>query len=120
MSKKIIRGDIYFVNLDFEAIGSEQTGKRPVVILQNNVGNYYSPTVIVAPITSKVTVKSKIPTHIIVPSDKYNNLPKISMILLEQLRVIDKSRLGEYVGSLQTNVMELIDKALLISLGIKN
>ena len=91
MKSKINRGDLYYANLeDKEAIGSEQTGIRPVVILQNDWGNFYSPTVIIAPITSKQ--KAKLPTHILLKKSK-DRLEKDSIILAEQIKIIDKERL---------------------------
>lgn len=113
----INRGDIFYADLEENAIGSEQTGIRPVVILQNNIGNIYSPTVIIAPITSKVKVKSKLPTHIFIKGDS-KRLPKNSLILLEQIRVIDKERLRYYVGTLSSKETQEVDKGIIISLGI--
>lgn len=113
----INRGDIFYAALDENPIGSEQTGIRPVVILQNDIGNIYSPTVIIAPITSKVKVKAKLPTHIFVKGDA-KRLPKNSLILLEQIRVIDKERLRYYVGTLSSKEMLEVDKGIIISLGI--
>ena len=114
---EINRGDIFYAVLNEAAVGSEQTGIRPVVILQNNVGNLYSPTVIIAPITSKVKVKSKLPTHIFI-DEKSNGLPKDSLILLEQIRVIDKSRIRNYIGHIGNNDMKEIDIGIIIALGI--
>lgn len=114
---EINRGDIFYAVLNEDAVGSEQTGIRPVVILQNNVGNLYSPTVIIAPITSKVKVKSKLPTHIFIDK-KSNGLPKDSLILLEQIRVIDKSRIRNYIGHIGNNDMKEIDIGIIIALGI--
>ena len=113
----INRGDIFYAALDENPIGSEQTGIRPVVILQNNIGNIYSPTVIIAPITSKVKVKAKLPTHIFIKGDA-KRLPKNSLILLEQIRVIDKERLRYYIGTLNSKEMQEVDKGIIISLGI--
>ena len=114
---EINRGDIFYAVLNEDVVGSEQTGIRPVVILQNNVGNLYSPTVIIAPITSKVKVKSKLPTHIFI-DEKSNGLPKDSLILLEQIRVIDKSRIRNYIGHIGNNDMKEIDIGIIIALGI--
>lgn len=113
----INRGDIFYAVLNEDAVGSEQTGIRPVVILQNNVGNLYSPTVIIAPITSKTKVKAKLPTHIFIKGD-VKKLPKNSLVLLEQIRVIDKERLRSYVSSLNSKEMLEVDKGIIISLGI--
>lgn len=113
----INRGDIFYAALDETYVGSEQTGVRPVVILQNNIGNEFSPTVIIAPITSKVNSKSKIPTHVFIKGYK-NRLKQNSIILTEQIRAIDKMRLKYYIGALDTGELRTVDKALIISLGI--
>ena len=118
MEEIITRGDLYFADLENQVIGSEQAGTRPVVIIQNNIGNYYSPTVIIAPITSKVKIKAKLPTHIILESND-ERLKKKSMILVEQIRVIDKLRLKKYIGALNNAELKSLDKALIIALGIK-
>ena len=107
------RGDIFYADLS-PVVGSEQGGVRPVLIVQNDVGNRYSPTVICAAITSKMN-KAKLPTHI----ENYC-LIKDSVILLEQLRTIDKSRLREKVDHLEGKIMSKINKALEISLGLHN
>ena len=113
---KYNKGNIFIANLG-NARGSEQFGKRPVVIIQNNTGNNYSPTLIVAPITSRVNLKAKLPTHVFVP--KYKNiLEQDSLILAEQITTIDKERIGEYVGNLDEDLQLKLDVALLISLGI--
>ena len=117
MEDIITRGDLYFANLDNKVVGSEQAGIRPVVIIQNNIGNLYSPTVIIAPITSKVEIKAKLPTHIIIEA-KVKRLKKKSMILVEQIRVIDKMRLMGYIGALDSAELKALDKALIIALGI--
>jgi growth inhibitor len=113
----IKRGDLYYAALDETYVGSEQTGVRPVVILQNNLGNEHSPTVIVAPITSKVSSKSIIPTHVYIKGYK-NRLKQNSLILTEQIRAIDKKRLKYYIGALDAGELRTVDKALIISLGI--
>ena len=112
--KTIKRGDIFYADLS-PAIGSEQGGIRPVLIVQNNVGNYHSPTVIVAVLTSKS--KRKLPTHISIPSGE-GNITMDSTVLLEQLRTIDKFRLQKYVGSVSDNTMDRVDRAMLVSLGL--
>lgn len=112
--KTIKRGDIFYADLS-PAIGSEQGGIRPVLIVQNNVGNYHSPTVIVAVLTSKS--KKKLPTHISIPSGE-GNITMDSTVLLEQLRTIDKFRLQKYVGSVSDNTMDRVDRAMLVSLGL--
>lgn len=114
---EIKRGDLFYAALDETYVGSEQTGVRPVVILQNNIGNEYSPTVIVAPITSKVNSKSIIPTHVYIKGYK-NRLKQNSLILTEQIRAIDKQRLRYYIGTLDLGELRRVDKSLIISLGI--
>ena len=109
------RGDIYYADLS-PVVGSEQGGLRPVLIIQNDVGNKYSPTVIAAAITSKLG-KSKMPTHIDVYADQFG-LAKDSVILLEQIRTIDKKRLKEKMGHLDTNVMQRVNTALSVSFGL--
>lgn len=111
----IRRGDIFYADLR-PVIGSEQGGVRPVLIIQNDVGNKHSPTVICAAITSQIN-KAKLPTHIEVSSKKYS-LVKDSVVLLEQLRTIDKSRLKEKICRLDVNLMCAIDKAILVSLNL--
>ena len=118
MEEIINRGDLYFADLENQVIGSEQAGLRPVVIIQNDIGNFYSPTVIIAPITSKIIVKSKLPTHVILSANS-KRLPKKSMILAEQIRVIDKIRLRQYIGALDDAELKALNKALLIALGIE-
>ena len=105
---------MYYADLS-PVVGSEQGGIRPVLIIQNDVGNKYSLTVIAAAITSKIN-KARIPTHIELKSDVYG-LPKDSVVLLEQLRTIDKRRLTEKIGKLDALAMANVDTALLISLG---
>lgn len=109
------RGDIYYADLS-PVVGSEQGGMRPVVIVQNDLGNKHSPTVIAAAITSKTT-KNKLPTHIEVVASK-NGLSRDSVILLEQVRTIDKKRLKEKMGHLEDEVMEKVNNAITISLGL--
>ncbi len=109
------RGDIYYADLS-PVIGSEQGGVRPVVIIQNDVGNRYSPTVIAAAITSQHN-KAKLPTHINVGAQGCG-LAKDSVVLLEQVRTIDKQRLGEKMGTLDNGAMTQIDKALSVSFGL--
>ncbi len=109
------RGSVYFANLD-PGFGSEQGGSRPVLVIQNNAGNRYSPTVIVAAITSKQ--KKIIPTHVKLPAE--HGLEKDSVILLEQLRTIDKRRLVKKVAELDEKLMNHVDMVLKVSLGINN
>ena len=107
------RGDVYYADLR-PVIGSEQGGIRPVLIIQNDVGNKHSPTVICAAITSKMN-KAKLPTHIELSAAEYE-MDKDSVILLEQLRTIDKKRLKDKVCHLDYSIMEKVNKALMISL----
>lgn len=109
------RGDIYYADLS-PVIGSEQGGIRPVLIVQNDIGNKYSPTVIAAAITSQ-KYKTSLPTHISVHSSECG-LAKDSIVLLEQVRTIDKTRLKEHMGTLDITEMNKIDKALSVSFGL--
>jgi mRNA interferase MazF len=111
----IKRGDIYYADLS-PVIGSEQGGVRPVLVVQNDVGNKYSPTVIAAAITSQIN-KAKLPTHIEIGALEYG-LAKDSVILLEQIRTIDKRRLREKIGHLDEELMEKVNNALEISFGL--
>ncbi len=110
----IKRGELYYADLS-PVVGSEQGGIRPVLVVQNDVGNKYSPTVIAAAVTSKIN-KAKLPTHIELPSESYG-LARDSVILLEQIRTLDKRRLKERIGELNELTMSKVDKAILISLG---
>ncbi len=109
------RGDIFYADLS-PVVGSEQGGVRPVLIIQNDIGNKYSPTVICAAITSQIN-KAKLPTHIELEGTSYS-LVKDSVILLEQVRTIDKTRLKEKIGHLEEAVMYKVDKSLQISVGL--
>ena len=113
---EVLRGQMYYANLD-PVIGSEQGGTRPVLVIQNNVGNSFSPTIIIAPITTRVK-KLRQPTHIGIPP--FFGLPQSSMAMLEQIRTIDKSRLGDYAGCLDDDVKDYIDEALGISVGLQD
>jgi mRNA interferase MazF len=115
VDKTILRGDMYYADLG-PVIGSEQDGIRPVLVIQNNVGNRHSPTIVVAAITSVIS-KAKLPTHYAIPA--INGLEKDSLVLLEQVRTIDRKRLGEYIGILDDKYMKGIDRALAISIGLK-
>lgn len=112
---EIKRGHLFYADLS-PVVGSEQGGIRPVLIIQNDIGNKYSPTVIVAAITSQIN-KAKLPTHIEISSNEYG-LNKDSVILLEQIRTIDKKRLREKIGYLDECMMEKVNNSLLISLGL--
>ncbi len=109
------RGDIYYADLS-PVVGSEQGGIRPVLIIQNDIGNKYSPTVIAAAITSRIN-KAKMPTHIELCAKEYG-LNKDSVILLEQIRTIDKKRLREKIGCLDDELMTNVNEALSISFGL--
>ena len=111
------RGEIYYADLS-PVVGSEQGGVRPILIIQNDVGNKYSPTVIVAAITSQIN-KARLPTHVEITAQDFG-LPKDSVVLLEQIRTIDKKRLREKVGKFDDEMMEKIDEALKISVGLDN
>src|SRR6056297_2568461 len=112
---KVKRGDVFYANLN-PVVGSEQGGVRPVLVIQNNIGNRYSPTVIVAAITSKIE-KAKLPTHVEIPADK-SNLNRDSVILLEQIRTIDKKRLKRRVTHLNNSILKKVNEAIEISLGL--
>lgn len=113
MLEKVNRGEIYYTNLDL-VTGSEQGGYRPVVVLQNNIGNFCSPTTIVAAITSRL--KTNMPTHVHIEN---KCLPCNSVILLEHIRTVDKRRLEEYQGKLTQEEISELDKALAISLDLR-
>ena len=116
MSRKISRGDMYYADLN-SVIGSEQGGVRPVLIIQNNAGNRYSPTVIVAAMSGKVAEKTDLPTHYKVRV--YAGLQEESLVLLEQIRTIDKKRLKNYIGKLDKADMAQVDRCLAVSLDLK-
>ena len=110
------RGDIYYADLS-PVVGSEQGGVRPVLIIQNDTGNRYSPTVIAAAITSQ-TGKARLPTHIELPVQQECGLTRDSVVLLEQVRTLDKRRLRERMGRVDDQVMERIDTAIAVSFGL--
>ena len=114
MEEIIKRGELYYADLS-PVVGSEQGGIRPILIVQNNTGNKYSPTIIAAAVTSKLT-KAKLPTHIELSGNEYG-LSKDSVILLEQIRTLDKRRLKDRIGELPNSTMRKVNTALLISLG---
>lgn len=116
MEKKINKGDIFYANLE-GAIGSEQKGIRPVVIVQNNMGNICSPTTIILPLTKIINRKNKLPTHFNIK--KINKIKCNSTILTEQIRAIDKKRLGEKIATLSEKEIKIIDDKLKIALGIE-
>ena len=111
------RGDIYYADLS-PVVGSEQGGLRPVLIIQNDVGNRYSPTVIAAAITSRMG-KNRLPTHIDIHADRVG-LEKDSVVLLEQIRTLDKRRLKEKMGHLDENMMGAVNEAIAVSFGLGN
>ncbi len=116
MSNPIVkRGDIFYAELS-PVVGSEQGGVRPVLIVQNDIGNKYSPTVIVAAITSQIN-KAKLPTHLEISAKEFG-LTKDSVVLLEQVRTIDKQRLRDKIGRCNPRFMAKVDKALHISFGL--
>lgn len=116
MDTSVKRGDIYYADLS-PVVGSEQGGIRPVLIIQNDTGNRYSPTVIAAAITSQ-TGKARLPTHIALPANESCGLNRDSIILLEQVRTLDKKRLRERMGHVEEQVMEKVDTAIAVSFGL--
>ena len=115
MERTVRRGDIYYAELN-PVVGSEQGGTRPVLIISNNIGNRHSPTVIIAAITGRTQTKAKLPTHTEVKD--VEGLDRDSIILLEQIRTIDKQRLKNHMGTMPNNIMARVDKALAISLAM--
>ena len=115
MNRTYLRGDMYYADLG-RGVGSEQEGYRPVLIIQNDTGNKYSTTVIVAAISSKVDAKAKLPTHYLLKAENGLELP--SLVLLEQLRTIDKRRLEHYIGRLDEHHIRRVNRALAISVGL--
>ena len=115
MNHTYLRGDMYYADLG-KGIGSEQEGYRPVVIIQNNVGNKHSPTVIIASITSKRDAKAKLPTHYLIGAEDGLEMP--SLVLWEQLRTIDKRRLSSFIGHLSEKHIQGINHALAVSVGL--
>ncbi|MDR1002091.1 MAG: type II toxin-antitoxin system PemK/MazF family toxin [Oscillospiraceae bacterium] len=114
MNKSILRGDLYYADLN-PVVGSEQGGVRPVLVIQNDIGNKHSPTVIIAAITGK-PMKALLPTHCLLKAQ--NGLDRESIVLLEQIRTIDKRRLKERVGALEDVDMREVDRALAVSIGL--
>lgn len=115
MNRKIRRGDMFYADLTL-GVGSEQSGCRPVLIIQNDTGNRHSNTVIAAIITSQVSTKAKLPTHASIKAQQ--GLGHDSLVLLEQIRTIDKMRLKEYIGTLDGEAVSRVDKALAVSIGL--
>lgn len=112
---RYLRGNLYFADLD-PVIGSEQAGRRPVLVIQNNTGNRFSPTLIIASVSSKPDVKPKLPTHCFIKPGEILKQP--SLVLLEQIRTIDKSRLQGFIGQVDDSCMKEVDHALAVSLGL--
>ena len=115
-AKTVYRGEIYYAKL-FGAIGSEQKGKRPVLVVQNNIGNMFSTTTLILPITKKIDIKDTQPTHIEIKN--FEGLKYESVILAEQIRTIDKIRLCEKIGCLNYEMMKKVEKAMKIAQGMK-
>jgi mRNA interferase MazF len=115
MNRKIRRGDMFYADLT-PGIGSEQSGCRPVLIIQNDSGNKHSNTVIAAIITSRISTKTKLPTH--APIKAQQGLGHDSLVLMEQIRTIDKIRLKEYIGTLDCDAIRRVDRALAVSVGL--
>lgn len=109
------RGDVYFADLS-PVVGSEQGGVRPVLVIQNDIGNRFSPTIIIAAITAQIQ-KAKLPTHVEIDAKRYG-FERDSVILLEQIRTIDKQRLTDKITHLDEEMMEKVDEALQISVGL--
>ncbi|MEE1130008.1 MAG: type II toxin-antitoxin system PemK/MazF family toxin [Caryophanon sp.] len=114
-ANNVKRGDVFFADLS-PVVGSEQGGTRPVLIIQNDIGNRFSPTVIIAAITAQIQ-KAKLPTHVEIDAKKYG-LERDSVILLEQLRTVDKARLTDRITHLDDTMMKRVDEALKISVGL--
>lgn len=117
-SRKILRGDVFYANLGNDGVGSEQNGRRPVAIVSNDLCNKFSPTITVVVVTSKVA-KKKLPTQVLIEKDEYGFLLSDSMVTCEQTRTIDKSRLSTYLGRLNEETMEEVDRAIEIQNGLK-
>ena len=113
--RQIKRGDIYYANL-YPIIGCEQDGIRPVVVIQNEMANVYSPVVLIAPLTSRVNTKPRLGTHVYIK--KNGKITHDTIIQMEQIRVLDKSRLCSYICALSTDVLQEIDKAIICSFQI--
>ena len=113
ISKMVRRGDIWMADLRLGTVGSEQGEIRPVLVVQNNIGNKFSPTVTIVPLTSRT--KNNLPTHVVINE---SFLPTLSTALVEQIRTIDKSRLIKYMGKLNENIMSKINNAIAIQMGL--
>ena len=115
IKKNIQRGDIYYADLN-PIVGSEQGDTRPVLVVQNNLGNEHSPTVVITPLTGNLK-KNPLPTHVMIP--RSTGLDRDSLVLVEQIRTIDRSRLSDYIGRVSDEMQSSIDKALAICVGIE-
>ena len=115
MKRKIRRGDIYYAYLN-PVVGSEQGDCRPVLIVQNDIGNEHSPTVIVTPLTRNLR-KNPLPTHVLIP--KFSGLDRDSLVLAEQIRTIDRSRLSNYIGHISRDIQNSVDDALAVCIGLE-
>ena len=115
-NRKIRRGDIYYADLN-PVVGSEQGSLRPIIVVQNNIGNEYSPTIVVIPITRNLH-KNPLPTHVLIPRTS-SGLDADSLALAEQIRTIDRLRFSEYIGRVGEDVMPAIDKALSVCVGLE-
>jgi mRNA interferase MazF len=116
MDRKIKRGDIYYAALT-SCVGSEQSGYRPILVIQNDTGNKHSKTVIAAVISSQMVNKANLPTHCLIKAQ--HGLDRDSLVLLEQIRTIDKTRLREHLGTLDNESMNRVDRALAVSVGLQ-
>lgn len=116
LEKRINKGDIYYANMN-ETVGSEQSGVRPVIVVQNDIGNKYSQTVIIVPMTSQIDSKMNQPTHYYLKA--FGNIRFNSIVLTEQIRAIDKQRLIEKIGNINYKIMQEIDEKIMIALGMK-
>lgn len=116
LNKQVKRGDIYWVDFGVTR-GSEQGGIRPAVVIQNDIGNKFSPTVIVCPISSEIK-KKELPTHVLISDYHMYGLKQLSQVMTEQMKVRDKTQLGDYIGTMDTQVMNKIDRAIEISVNV--
>lgn len=116
LNKQVKRGDIYWVDFGVTK-GSEQGGIRPAVVIQNDIGNKFSPTVIICPISSEIK-KKELPTHVLISDYHKYGLKQLSQVMTEQMKVRDKTQLGDYIGAMDTQVMGRIDRAIEISVNV--
>ena len=116
LNKQIKRGDVYWVDFGTTK-GSEQGGVRPAVVIQNDIGNKFSPTVIVCPISSEIK-KKELPTHVLISDYHKYGLKQLSQVMTEQMKVRDKTQLGDYIGTMDTQIMSKIDRAIEISVNV--